>query len=537
MAEYNKNLLQNQDKQSKKNKKEELLDSTINAGIANAAGEVVQRYGSANKEHLVAFSGKDNEAGKTLSRSLKSISESKVNPDYKEANIKQQAGFSAEVKTTARDNAEKIISGDKNTKTTRTDDMVKQSDGNGGTVGGTNDQLYDIAEVDKNGIYVEGTARQLKFVGGTPEQCADKLLDKGYDKYRDADVAIEVPSDYYDGVKKKLAEKAESLKKQIEDAEKKGNSELAARHKAQLEKVEKTSQNLKKGSVSNKEAVFARKHPKLSTALDIGKISHRAGMEAAKSGAAIGGGISFIRNSVAVIKGDKEVDEAILDVGKDTGKAALVSYGTGFAGSALKGAMQNAPSKFVQTLSKTNLPAVAVTTALETGKTLTKFISGEINGTECLTELGEKGTGMISSAMFATAFQIMIPIPIVGALIGGMVGYAFSSAFYNRLTGGLQEAKMAHEERLHIEAECAEAIKMLREYRRELEQIINNYLSEHKAVFDSAFDDMKEAYALGDADGFVSGANKITRQLGGKPQFEMFDEFDALMESTEAFKL
>lgn len=268
----------------------------INAGLAGAQIEVVKRYGSAAKEHFVAYVGADNETGEKLAKGLKKIARSKVNPDYHNVNIKQQAGFSAEVKTVARINAEKIIAGDENTKTTRTDDMEKQSDGKGNTIGGKNEQLYDVAEVDKNGIYVEGTARQLKFVGGTPEECTKKILGSKFDKYRDADVAIEVPSDFYDPVKGGLDKKAEEIKRQIRTAEKKGNSALAIRKKAELEKIEKTSRKLEKGKVSNKEAIEARLHPKLSTAKDVLEISHQAGCEAAKSGAVIGGGMSFIRN-------------------------------------------------------------------------------------------------------------------------------------------------------------------------------------------------------------------------------------------------
>ncbi|NLB80780.1 MAG: hypothetical protein GX800_04030 [Clostridiaceae bacterium] len=44
---------------------------------------------------------------------MEKIASSKVNPDYRDTNVKQQAGFSAEVKTVARENAEKIIAGDK----------------------------------------------------------------------------------------------------------------------------------------------------------------------------------------------------------------------------------------------------------------------------------------------------------------------------------------------------------------------------------------------------------------------------------------
>ena len=38
---------------------------------AGAANDVVGRFGSASKQHLVAYSGRDNEFGKTLKRGLK----------------------------------------------------------------------------------------------------------------------------------------------------------------------------------------------------------------------------------------------------------------------------------------------------------------------------------------------------------------------------------------------------------------------------------------------------------------------------------
>ena len=40
-------------------------------------------------------------------KGLKQISDEKVNPDYEYQDIHQQAGFSAEVKDVARENAEK----------------------------------------------------------------------------------------------------------------------------------------------------------------------------------------------------------------------------------------------------------------------------------------------------------------------------------------------------------------------------------------------------------------------------------------------
>lgn len=524
----------------KKDKEQNDKSSTvINVGVAGANAEVVQRYGSAVKEHFVAYSGVDNETGQQLAKGLKEIAEYKVSPEYYKMNIKEQAGFSAEVKTAARDSAEKIINGEVKSKVTRTDDMIKQSDGTGRTIGGKNEQLYDIAEVDSNGIYVQGTGRQLKYVGGDPKKCVDKLLNKDFDKYRDADVPIEIPSDFYDEACALLEEKARETNSKIIKAEQNGNLELANKKRNELQRIEKTKQNLRKGKLTNDEAIEARLHPKLSTAKDIVDVAHRSGIEGAIIGAAVGGGISFIQNTVDVIKGDKAPKDAIIDVAGSTGKAGAIGYATTFVGSAVKGAMQNAPSTYVRALSKSNLPTTIVVSVCEVSKTLYRYGTGNIDGTQCLTELGEKGTGMLGgsagTAIGATVGSVLLPIPavgpIVGGLVGSMAGYALSTAYYNNLLAVLKDAQLAHEERIIIEAECEESIRAMKEYRLQIELAVNNYMREHISVFQSAFSEMEIAYQKGDVDGFIRETNIITQQLGGKPQFDSKAGFDALMKS------
>jgi hypothetical protein len=199
--------------------------------------------------------------------------------------------------------------------------------------------------------------------------------------------------------------------------------------------------------------------------------------------------------------------------------------------------MQNAKSSAIRTLSKTNIASTVVTATIDVSKTMVKYFNGEIDGVECLTELGEKGTGMVSSAMFAAIGQVVIPIPVLGGLIGGMVGYALSSACYGILTSSLQEAKMAHEERLRIEADCAEAIEMIRQYRAEMEKAISLYLSDYMLTFQTAFDGIKRTLEIGDVDGFILGANTITRKLGGEPQFNTMGEFESLMAEAPSLRL
>jgi hypothetical protein len=515
--------------------REEKAKTLENAGLAGAAAEVVQRFGSANKEFLVGYGGVDNETGQKLSKSLKDITESKVNPDYRDNNIHQQAGFSAEVESNSRKNAENIIN-KKNVRNTRTDDIEKQIYGKN-QIGGKNDQLYDHVELDANGKPIAGTAAQLKFVGKGGEDTLNKLVSKDYDKYFENDAPIEIPSDYYDGVRKAAGKQAQGLQKQIDRLKEnspENQSTIDAKEK-QLKKLEsiRDGKSIRKSNVSSKEAIFARLHPRLTTAWDIAEISHRAGVEQAKMGAAISGGMSLVRNIVAVVKGEKAPDEAALSAVKDTGTGAAASYAIAFAGSVIKGGMQNAQSAVTRGLSRTNLPAAIVTTTLEMGKTLAKYFKGEIDGVECLTELGEKGTGMVSSAMFATIGQIAIPIPVVGAMIGSMLGYALSSACYGQLVSALNAAKLACEERIRIEAERTEAIKMIHQYRAEMERRISEYLVEHITVFHAAFDGIKGALQIGDIDGFIAGANAISAQFGSTPKFSTFCEFEQIMNNRE----
>ena len=322
--------------------------------LEGAAVEVVERYGSAVKEHHVAFSGQDNELGKEATRSLKSIAESKVNDSFKDQNIKQQAGFSAEVKSVAKDNADKIIRGSEK-RTSRTDDVAKQVDSTGRSIGGTNDQLFDLVEMNGDGTIVEGTARQLKFVGGDAKSCAEKLLDKKYDKYRDSDVPIEIPKDFYDKVQAEYADRICKLDERIQKAKVKGDTELVAKLEKQRDIVETTSKNLKQSNVTNEEAIFARKHPKLSTAKDVIKTANKAGLKQAGIGAAMSGSISIIKNFVACVKGEKNPQDAAIEVAKDTGTGAAFSYATAFSGAVVKGTMQNASSEYIRSLSKTSL--------------------------------------------------------------------------------------------------------------------------------------------------------------------------------------
>lgn len=540
------------DNEEKKRKKRTVSESLTKAAIEGAAAETVQQYGSAVKQHYVAYSGIDHEAEKVLQKSLKSISESKLSPEYMDQNIKQQSGFSAEVKSVARKNAQNIIDKEK-TRFSRTDDLNS-----------VNDTLFDIKEVNETGSVIEGSGAQMKFVGNSPDELLKKLNGKKFQKYLDADAILDIADDDYDILMGKngkggiIDQEITKLQDQVEKAKQRGDGKLVESKQKQLNKYIKIKKSLRKSGLTREEAIEARLHPALSTAKDVAKIAHKAGKEQMKYGAVISFSVSLIKNMVAFAKGEKTLDEGASEILIDTGKGISISYVTAAVGTTIKGAMQNASSSYLRALSKTNLASGLVTTTMDVGKTIHRYFKGDIDEAEFVEELGERGLGEIGAAVYyaigkevaTTSASALLEaagrigsssgistIGIFGGIIGATFGYAAAVAVYKELSISLKEAKFAREERIRVEAECAEAVKMIQQYRNEMNIMVAKYLSGNIQVFLDGFEKMDEAILENDPDGFIRGNIEIQNCLGKEAQFTNLVEFNRLMNSDIPLKL
>ena len=185
------------------NERKEKKEVLKKAAVEGAAVETIQRYGAAAKEYFVAFEGVDNETGKVYKRSLKSISKSKVNPEFENQNLKQQSGFSAEVLDVADQNAENIINKNPNRKT-RTDDIPATKDpSTGNPIGGTNDELFDVIKIEKVSPLILALARDARAVtwfdknGNQIDQSIDGVSKEFGDNVKDAIKAWQKDREFY----------------------------------------------------------------------------------------------------------------------------------------------------------------------------------------------------------------------------------------------------------------------------------------------------------------------------------------------------
>jgi len=370
-------------------------------GLANAEQLALNKV-SAFQTIKGMYNGTDIYGNKVLG--LKEISEWKINPDFKHQNIKQHAGFSAEVLGTAKENLRAKADGT-GTISYRVDDLpdsIRKQFGD--RFANKNDQYVDKIRMKADGTY---ETVQTKFVGNNSGECFNKLKSKRYDKYfEDGRVdKIEVPKDYYDDIKtKQIPQEKAKLQKQIDHLKAKGETEKAAKVESKLDRINKVDEKLEKSLVTSKEATFATKHPKLYSA-------NRSGLQGAKGAAELTFIISSAENIHKYAKGDISGLKAVETVFKDT----AIGGGTGYC------------LNFISGLTGSNVPAAAITMGISSYSDIKDFTNGDISGSELAYNLGENVFRIAGGIVGATAGS---PLGIFGMAGGGIAGSEAAAQLY-----------------------------------------------------------------------------------------------------------
>lgn len=317
--------------------------------------------------------------------------------------------------------------------------------------------------------------------------------------------------------------------------------------------------------------------------------AHAAGKTTAINSSGTAATISAINNMVLVIEGKKNASDALKDIGEDSTKAYISGYAGGAGLTVLNHTLTSSGSKFLTALGKNNVAGKAITAVTVTGDTVVKWGNGEISTGDCLIELGGKGCNLCGAYLGTMAGQFVIPIPIVGSAVGSLVGSVLTDQVYNGIVNKIQSAKeeerrkqqeiyekmkkyIAEQNRrkevqqlikistesavknsiqtiikssefrnlfrevgLYFEnhakneiiiAEYVLVTLQLQEYRRQLQECINNYFAEYREAFEEALNLVDLSLELGDYNSAICGTNQVAKLFGKEP----------IVESTEDFK-
>ena len=260
--------------------------------------------------------------------------------------------------------------------------------------------------------------------------------------------------------------------------------------------------------------------------------ANKLGVEAAKSGAIMGAGMSAVQNIDAVINGEEELPEAILNVGIDTAKAAASSYGTAIAVKSAESLTKTVGEEVIKKTEKTALKVAGekiggklialdagvigqvASITCEVGASVKKYLQGDISAGELINELGEKGTGMAASlygGVIGLCVGSAVGLPIIGEMVGNMVGYFIGTTIYNSVQKFFDKISDC-EANIARYNEMAEQISL---YRQKLEEEFEILNAQNRKVIKESFEGMSQAIL-----------NDVCKVYGTEVEFKSINEFE-----------
>ncbi len=386
------------------------------------------------------FNGHEIDDSGRRSLSINDVCSRRINPEFRNSNIRQQAGFIAEILSTGRENMLANIEGT-GARSYRVDDLpesVRQelrAMGDNYNYAIRNDELVDRIRINPDNTFER---IQTKFVGSDASSCLSELTSRRYDKYFDSMLdgqpivdRIEIPPEYYyEIVSVLIPDRISNYENQLERVLADGNTAAAERIQSNIDRLNAISNTVEASSISLRDACFARMHPQVYAATMFARgtvvAGVREGLEGAAFTAAVTAGVSTIDNYRLYMNGEISIEDALLDIARDTGVAAAEGFIPDFITGSVNYAFRNSSHSLLQSLSAYHIPTMVISFGIDSYDEISDYAAGEITGLELAYELGDNAMQVLGATAGAT---VLTPVP-GGSFVGAVAGAALASKAY-----------------------------------------------------------------------------------------------------------
>ena len=398
---------------------------------------------------------------------LDEISRWAINDNYRETNIRQQAGYVAEVISTAKDNLIHLKDGTGIT-TFRADDRPDLFH--------KNNQYVDKVSFDAQGNLLEKT--QVKFVGHDGESCLKKLTSKAFSKFFDDGKVdrIEIPADFYDEIRsQKLIERElDNLNRQLLKVRELNKTDVEEILIRKIERLNKIDAMLKRSSVTLQDAIDARLEPVAYLQDIVGvesielalKHGFDKGIQEAKETAAK----SSVEHFSKVIRKEESAKEAILNIVIDTGKASFIAARDGFLEEMNVGDMIRSSEQLIDQLSEMKFAEAEILRGHNAYDEFMKYAQGKTDVSTAAYNLGEiaaRKAGKVAGGAAGAALGTAIPVAgtHAGKIVGAVVGTAVAATVYKEVVAhGPQAMEAANDLAALFKENATKTIELTKQF-------------------------------------------------------------------------
>ena len=264
-------------------------------------------------------------------------------------------------------------------------------------------------------------------------------------------------------------------------------------------------------------------------AKNIGKTFHESGAESVTSSIGVTSLLTCIDNISEVVNKRKSFPEAMGDAVIGVGQSAASSYLVGGGVTVAQRTIEASQYEMIRWLGQFNVPAKMVTAMQVCFTPIKQYISGEIPMGECAKRITKGAADLAIVGECALYGQAMIPVPVVGAVVGTLVGMCFTKSLFAAFESiGANRQRIQELQRL--EEIYSRMAMQYREYRMELENTLSEYFAGEKKFYAGCLDLLDEGIRSDNDMKVAAAAKSITRHLGGTDNIDTIDDLCALFD-------
>lgn len=239
--------------------------------------------------------------------------------------------------------------------------------------------------------------------------------------------------------------------------------------------------------------------------------------------------VEAVRRLCKVTNGEEDLSNVVVDTAKDFGQIAIVGGAKNIAIDSVSVVLKKAGKEKLDMLLKSNEAAKIIAVTMVVKDSVVKYINGEIDGKEFLDEVEEQGAVMIAGSIGAIAGRLLIPIPVVGEMIGSFIVSTVCVKLYKRYNNLKQQYKNieAYKKReSEVNKLCSEALAEIRNQQDKLKELINNKYKQLDEVVNQSFKYIYDGTVNNEVELIAEGIEKMLQIFAGHVKFKTYEEFD-----------
>lgn len=253
----------------------------------------------------------------------------------------------------------------------------------------------------------------------------------------------------------------------------------------------------------------------------------------AAANAVTSGIISGVTNMFQVYKDEKELDQALKDIGADVIKGGVRGATTGVASTAIRYGAAKSSKNAVHLLSDSSAATIMAGSMIDGGVSLYSYARGEINEDELQKSLVDTTVKSVTTIYFTKAVELAVgpANPFVPMAI-----YTAASYIVTSTREIIKNAKLNAAEYDRLRALLDQSTELIHQYRMQMNEAMSQYERRQRKNMTSLLNTFDYNISTGENyDKAIYAIVNFANQTGIALQHANFDDFDRAMISNDEF--